>query len=175
MGRKIIVADTSPLIAFGRIDRLALLTEILGTIIVPRFVVEECIVDIRRPGASVIQKAIKEKIIKIMEVDTKLLEFQELSVILDRGETAAIILAKQLDAGLLIDEKLGRNVAKNLNLKIIGTAGVLLLAKKNKLIPKVYPLIFSLKESGYYLSSALIKEVMKQAQEKIPAKLELSK
>lgn len=74
-------------------------------------------------------------------------------------------MACELHAGLLIDEKLGRNAAIKFHLSIIGTAGVLLLAKKKKLIPKIAPLINELKENGYYLSKELIKEILKLGKE----------
>lgn len=85
--------------------------------------------------------------------------------VLGKGEASAIILASQLKAGLLIDEKLGRKVARKMQLPIIGTAGVLLLAKEKNLILEIAPLIFELKKSGYYLSEELINTVLIRAQE----------
>lgn len=133
-------------------------------IIVPEAVAAECLVDTSRPGASEIQKAIQKKIIKV-EANPELDGNHELLTILGKGEAAAITLALKLQTGLLIDERLGRSAAKKLNVKIIGTAGVLLLAKRNKLIDKVSPLIYELKKSGYYLSSELIMEILKKAKE----------
>lgn len=164
MNKKIVVADTSPLIAFGRIDCLSLLSDTLGTMIIPTAVAEECLLELSKPGAIEIQKAINRKIVKIHEGMSEPIH-DELFDVLDKGEAAAIALASQLDVGLLIDEKLGRGVAKKLNLKVIGTAGVLLLAKQKKLIDKVSPLMTALKKSGYYLSVELIREVQKRAGE----------
>jgi predicted nucleic acid-binding protein len=49
-----------------------------------------------------------------------------------------------------------------LEIKIIGTAGILLLAKDEKIIKSVKPVINDLKNAGYYLSDNLIKEVLKR-------------
>lgn len=154
MANKIVVADASPLIAFGRIKLLSLLSKTLGTIIVPEAVVRECLADISRPGANAIQNAIDKKIIK-PHINPDTHHYQDLLDVLGIGEATAIVLASQLQTGILIDEKLGRNAAKKLNLSVIGTAGVLLLAKKKKLINKISPLIFELKNTGYYLSAEL--------------------
>jgi predicted nucleic acid-binding protein len=50
-------------------------------------------------------------------------------------------LAIELQTILLIDEKMARSAVRKLNLKIIGTAGVLFLAKKRKVIDAVLPII----------------------------------
>lgn len=165
MNRKTIVADASPLIAFGRINQIKLLSDIVGEIIIPEAVAEECVRDNLRSGASEIRKAIHHKIISI-HANPNEDKYKELLDILGKGEAAAIVLAsEQIDKRLLIDEKLGRQVAKKLNLKVIGTAGVLLLAKQKKKITQVSPLINQLKKSGYYLSNDLISEILKQANE----------
>lgn len=166
MVRKTVVADASPLIAFGRIKSFGLLSNTLGMLIIPEAVAEECLTDISRPGASEIQKAIHSKIIKVHEnpeIDKK----NEVLHYLGKGEASAIALAIKLNSALLIDEKLGRNAAKKLDLKIIGTAGVLLLAKRNGLIDQVVPLIHELKAAGYYLSNELISKIQKLSKEKI--------
>ncbi|MEN0036911.1 MAG: hypothetical protein AAGC78_07570 [Cellvibrio sp.] len=49
---------------------------------------------------------------------------------LDPGEQTALEFALQHNAIVLIDEKLGRGIAKAHQLKIIGAIGILLLAKK---------------------------------------------
>jgi predicted nucleic acid-binding protein len=154
---KIIIADAGPLIAFGRIKCLSLLAETLGEIIAPRQVLNECLSDLAMPGAREISEAIEKQIVTPHE-GPKNHQFQNLFDILGHGEASAIILALQLKAGLLIDEKIGRQTARKMNLRIIGTAGVLLLAKEKKLI--------ELKNVGYYLSEELIETVIKQASEK---------
>jgi predicted nucleic acid-binding protein len=162
--KKYIIADASPLIAFGRINHLVLLTETLGTLIVPESVLRECLANPALTGAKQIQDAVNKKLITWHE-DPDPHSYLSLFDILGPGEANAIILANELKVGLLIDEKLGRKIAQKMNLSVIGTAGVLLLAKEKKLIKEVMPLLSELKKSGYYLSNALIQTVLAYAKE----------
>jgi predicted nucleic acid-binding protein len=166
LNNPIIVADSSPLIAFGRLHLLPILAKTFGSVIIPEAVAKECTQDKFRPGAVAIQDAIQNKILTVY-ADPKTDHFLKLNILLGNGESAAIALAVELKASLLIDEKLARNAARNLNLKIIGTAGVLLLAKQKKIIDAVLPIIKELKKTGYYLSDALIQEISKMSNESI--------
>jgi len=165
LANKIVIADAGPLIAFERTKRLSLLAETLGEIIAPRPVLKECLSNTALPGAKEISEAIEKKLITSYD-DPDTHQYQNLFDILGPGEATAIILAFQLKTGLLIDEKLGRQTAQKMNLRIIGTAGVLLLAKERNLIKKIAPLIQELKDTGYYLSEGLIETVLKRANEK---------
>ena len=49
----LIVADTSPLIAFARSGHLSVLQSVAGTILVPDTVWNECVNDAGKPGAQV--------------------------------------------------------------------------------------------------------------------------
>jgi uncharacterized protein len=160
-----IVADSSPLIAFARINHLPILAKTLGSIIIPESVARECTQDNSRPGAIDIQEAIQHTIINIHAEPTTDL-FIQLKTSLGQGESAAIALALELGAPLLVDERLARSAARQLHIKIIGTAGVLLLAKQKNFIPAVLPLINQMKKSGYFLADSLIQEIAKIAREK---------
>ena len=63
-------------------------------------------------------------------------------VLVDIGEASSIALALEIpQATLVIDERKGRKIAKELNLKIIGTLKVLLKAKENGVISSVQEII----------------------------------
>ena len=100
-----------------------------------------------RPGAKVIQCAINDRVIKVC-ADPVNSEFTRLSTLLGPGETAVIMLAKQLSCGVLIDEKLARNVAATLHLKIMGTVGILRLAKRKNFIVEILTIIDCLKKNA---------------------------
>jgi uncharacterized protein len=153
---KIIVADAGPLIAFGCLNKISILTITLGTIIVPETVLHECTHDLSRPGAQAIQHAIQDQLITISTNPDNSLP--ALNKLLGLGESAAIRLAIELSCGLLVDDLLARNVAATLHLSTIGTIGVLLRAKQKSIIMEVLPIINDLKNVGYYLSDNIIRE-----------------
>lgn len=85
---------------------------------------------------------------------------------LDKGEAETIILANEIKADLvIIDENLGRFHARNSNLKITGTLGILLKAKNDGLIETIKPLLNELKNKGIWLSEQLIEKVLVLANE----------
>jgi len=87
---------------------------------------------------------------------------------LDEGEAQVLTLAEEQNASLvLIDERKARRYAERLKLPSSGTLGVLLLAKEEKIIPAISPLLKAILEAGLYLHDELVEQVLKMAGEKI--------
>jgi len=129
---KLIVYDSGPLIALGKINQLSLLSQLFEDVFIPEIVRDECLVNLSLPGAQAIKRTIEQE--KFYIINTLADPSLEKSLsILDEGERAAIFIAKELDAVLLIDEKRGRIVAHNFALKVKGTAGLLLNGYKRVL------------------------------------------
>ncbi len=74
------------------------------------------------------------------------------------GEAAVIAAADRLGAQLvLIDERRGRRIAEHAyNLKVKGSAGVLVTARRAQLVPAIRPLLEKMAAEGYFLSKRLI-------------------
>jgi hypothetical protein len=64
-------------------------------------------------------------------------------------------IAQSLTKRLLIDDRQGRAVARRRGLAIIGTGGVLLLAKRQGAVGRVTHVLDALTSSGYGLSAEL--------------------
>lgn len=84
-----------------------------------------------KPGAKQVKQA---NWIRTESVHDQL-AIHTLNTHLGLGESACIVLAKQLSAGLIIfDDRLARIEAETLNLPVTGTVGVLLAASKKKML-----------------------------------------
>ncbi len=85
---------------------------------------------------------------------------------MDDGEAQAISLAMEIeDSVLVLDEKKARRVAIQLNLKIIGTIGLLLRAKRDGIITEVKPILQSLQNNDFRISQALFQKALFLAKE----------
>ena len=89
-------------------------------------------------------------------------------LITDLGPGEAEVLALALEeAGSLVilDDRLAREVAKLQNVRITGTAGVLLKAKQEGHISAVAPLLDQLTQLGFRLGDAVKASILRLAQE----------
>lgn len=90
-------------------------------------------------------------------------EAARLARTVDAGEAEAIELAKELHADrLLIDERKGRRLAVQEGVAVIGLVGVVLLAKRRKIIPSGRTLLHRLEsEAGMYLSESIKNDALR--------------
>jgi hypothetical protein len=156
----IIVCNTGPLIALAKLDSLALLKELgFQRILIPSCVRKELVGKIG-PESSAIESAL-DKFIEVARLDAAEQSVEAAASDLDEGEKEVILLGASMKNHmiLLLDDQAGRRVARVLSIPVIGTAGLLLSAKKQGLIAAVLPLLISLREQGYWLSDALLAEV----------------
>ena len=83
-----------------------------------------------------------------------------------KGEASAITLALETSNSiLLIDEKKGRKIAKNNGLQIIGSLGVILLAKQNNKITSVKSILGLIQKTNFRISESIINIILKEANE----------
>ena len=150
--RRVVISDTSCLIALNRIQHLGLLEQVFQEVWTTPEVRDEYGADL--PAWIVIHSAKNKK-----------LKFQ-LQNMLDPGEASAIALACELQNSLLIiDEKKGRKIAIDHNIDIIGTLRILLLGKEEGIIKQIAPFVNQLRKSGFRFSKTIEKELLKEAGE----------
>ncbi len=163
----IVVADTGPLIAFGRAGCLQLLQSLYQEIFIPPAVHAELCLGSGRSGSKQLADAMERGWLQIRKPSYRSTSsLSELVLILDLGEAEAIALAEEMDcAFLLIDERKGRAVAKRRGVSVAGVAGVLLAAKKRGFIDEVLPIVKNMEKVGYRMSVALTREIARLAGE----------
>lgn len=156
----ILVADASALIALSACDSLQLLDALFGQVLVPEAVFHEVAAN-KKPQSVRLRSYLHGK---VRAVDMQ--GFVYLDSFADAGETAAMVLYKEVAADfLLIDDKRGRKVAKINQIKTIGSLGVLLQAKRLGLIPLIAPLLEQISASPVFMGADLIKTVLELAGE----------
>tara|TARA_Y100000310_G_scaffold210578_1_gene211222 strand:+ start:1703 stop:2170 length:468 start_codon:yes stop_codon:yes gene_type:complete len=144
------ISNATPIICLGKINKLRLLKDLYGSIIIPEAVKKEVLVK-SKPGFSAIKEAIGNKWIQI-ETPKK-----ELQLGLGKGENAAISLAKEMNKPLIIDDGRAIKAAQIHGVPVIRTTTLLFQAVKEKKLSKEQALadLNKLIEQGYYISPRL--------------------
>jgi predicted nucleic acid-binding protein len=157
----IIVCDCSPLVALALCDQLALLDALFSDVIIPENVYAEATIA-EKPESVKIADYAQGKVVKAANP----LPVQLRENVLGRGETEAIALYWEKSADyLLVDEDKGRRFAKANGITIIGSLGILLLAKEKNLIPAVKPFIHILRASNIRIAEFLYQSILRLAKE----------
>lgn len=145
---------------------IPLLNRLIVEVIVPQTVYDECTSDITMPGARAVKAAVAIGQIQVRP-DVARLDSDSLDErsALDAGELAAIDMALTLHCPVLIDERLGRQAAQRRGVTVIGSAGLLLVAKQRGLISAVEPILDQWRQSGYFLSDGVLRAVLERAGE----------
>ncbi len=158
-----IVSNATPLIALAKIDKIDLLRELFEEIYIPDAVYEDVVT--RGHGRRGTDEVKNAKWIKRESVKNKMMVALLLAE-LDKGEAEVLVLAGEIGADkIIIDEKKGRNAAELAGLKIIGTVGILLLAKRQKRIRNVKELLDKLRDEDFRLSSYVYEQTLLKARE----------
>lgn len=146
-----IVSDSTTLIILLDLKRVDLLSNLFHKIYIPHAVFEEITFknEIEIPECM--------EVVRVKESEL----LHSLNNLLDNGESEAIALAKELNLPLIIDEKKGRKIAKNSNIKIIGLLGIVYINIKRNLISQENAKIFlkNAVDNGYRISEKLIDEM----------------
>jgi len=138
----IVISDTSPLTALLTIGTADILTKLFREVVIPEAVRDEL------RSHSFLPPWLR------IEAVANPAKARQYAQIVDAGEAEAIELARELHADrLLIDERKGRRLAVQEGVPVIGLLGVVLLARRNRIIPSTRALLQRLQqEAGMYLA-----------------------
>ena len=159
---RLVVVNTTPIIALSLIDQFDLLQKLYGRVSIPAAVQAEILAaGTSGVGVRELRKSAWVDVVSLQDPSRA-----DLLADLERGEAEVIALAQEQSAGLvIIDERLARRHAKRLGMPLTGTLGVLLRAKQLGLVGAIEPLIDQLRQSGIRLGDDLIAEVLRLAGE----------
>ncbi len=154
-----IVSDSTAIITLINIDEFKLLEFFTQKIIMPEEVYDE--ISTKKDAKNFLDKQIETKFIEVLPYGNPLL-FDELRISLDKGESAAIVLATEKNMPLLIDEKKGRQVARNMGVEIVGLIGIIRFLYQREEISreKTRLLLEKLDASSFRVSKKLIDLVL---------------
>jgi predicted nucleic acid-binding protein len=156
------VLDASPLILLSRSSHLDLLLSLQRPLVVPFPVFEE----IRAKGSAdsavlSVERAAFLRIVPTPPIPDAIERWD-----LGRGESSVLALAKEHPGALaLLDDREARRCAESLDIPLLGTAGLVLLAKRRGVVALAAPLLRELIAVGMYLSERTLAELLRRAGE----------
>ncbi len=170
---RVVIADAGPLIALAKIDQLGLLQALFGGVTITSVVANEVLADDLFPETPVLKAALKQDWMSILSVtDDWQVECHDWMNLyqIDLGEATSLTYASRCKAAgdpalVVLDDARGRAAAEHADIALIGTVGLLLLAKNRGLVPAVKPLLLHLRSHGYFLSERLMRAAIEQAAE----------
>jgi predicted nucleic acid-binding protein len=150
----IVVSDTTPLNYLILIEQIDLLPRLYGQVFVPTTVAHE-LQHLRAPAAVREWIAHPPAWLEIRGVDIA----EESGALLDAGELAALTLAEELHADLvLMDDRSGYEEAIRRNLRTVGTLGVLADAASQQLID-LPQILLQLQQTNFFISPQVLQSL----------------
>ena len=161
-----VITNASPLILYARIGRLDVLHTLFDKLLAPDAVLREVVTGgSGRPGAAEVEAAEWIERVAATAIDASI-DAASLAA-LGSGEAAAIALAKVRDLAILLDDRAGRAAARGLGLRVIGSAGVAVLAKESGYLRAARPTIDALRGAGLHLHRRVYERLLEQAGEAV--------
>ncbi len=152
---KLIVSDSTTLIALQRIERFDVLKNLFEQVLIPEKVYNELCHK---------ERAVLRDPFFVTNKITDRLLYKLLSKSLDAGESEAITLAVEMKLPLIIDEKKGRKIAQNMDITVIGLLGILILSTKRKIVSskEAVAIYVKAKKNNFRVSEQLESQFLEQ-------------
>ena len=156
MNEGLVISDSGPIFSLAVIDKLSVLEAVFDEIVIPKAVWEEVTKDK--------ETAYHDRIVEFFKYRVRAISgFNELTLVMDYGESESVILYRELEAGyLLIDDKKARRIAENFGVNCIGTIGVLSAAKNKGLVEELKPLFEQFLNHNRYYGLNLLNSILRK-------------
>jgi predicted nucleic acid-binding protein len=158
-----IVCNTGPIIALTGIRKLDIMKSLYDKVYLPEAVNQEIIKGGKfLTGLDEYMKIDWLHIVALKETADPLL-----TNVLDNGESAVIQVAREKGiASILMDERKGRRIAREIyGLKVMGTARLLIDAKRANILTNVEELFLQMRNNGYWIHDDIIEAALKEVNE----------
>ena len=148
MSETVVVSDASCLVCWSELGKLPILEKLFGEI------------EITEEVAAEFGETLPDWIKIVAVKDKEKTKFLELN--LDKGEASSIAYClEQTRAVLLvIDERKGRRIARELKLNIIGTLGLIIKAREKGIITSVAAILDGLEKADFRISQNLKNDIL---------------
>jgi len=157
----IVIADSSALVALSICQALPLLEPLFEKVYIPAAVYKEISIE-GKPEAEALIEYFSSRIKQVQTCTVQVLNASKLGA----GEQESIALYMNLSADLLIiDDARAKKVAYANGLEVMGSVGVLLLAKQKGLINNTRSMLNLLTMSDIHLGASVIEKALKLASE----------
>jgi len=152
----IVVSNATPIITLSSIDRIDILKHFFDKVYIPQAVYNE----IKSKRAYGYQE-IDDNFFEVITIKDSFAQDILLND-LDLGEAQTIVLAKELNADIvLIDETIGYNIARSQRLNVKRTLSFLIVAKERGVIDEVKPLLDEMIDKGRWISHRVYRDVLR--------------
>ncbi len=141
-----VVSNTSPLIALAKIDRVGVVRDLFGKIYIPESVSDEFFSNCTPEEKKSFEKHLGDGILIVKAIKPALFTRK-----LGHGEMDALSLAMELNGILIIDDKKGRNEAKDQGVDAISTRAMLKIAAEKKIIRDLPETEEALKQKRFFV------------------------
>lgn len=158
------ICNTGPIIALSMIDRIDILRHVFEFIAVPEEVHSEILEGgATNAGLANYRKAQWIKVVALSSPVDPLLRTS-----LDPGEAAVIGLARELNAHVVVvDERKARKIARTVyGLHVIGSARVLVEAKRRGLLDNIGSELQTMRDGGYWIGDSIVDAALKKGGER---------
>lgn len=171
-----IISNASPLIWLSKAGKIILLKELFSEVVIPEEVYREVVEKSLEEGSSdalIIKESVSEGWIKVSRLNEKETELckriVEQASEIHVGEAQSIIMARERNTLLLMDDSSGRVFAETWGLKVKGTLYVITRAIDKGVLTQneAKEIILLLVEKGFRIEPRLLARILREIEKPI--------